>query len=454
MSDRIPAGTAPSAPRCPEAHLFDDGAGPALLNVDSGRIYPLQPHVAGALEQCLSTRDSERLRLMMTGLGFGGTARAAEPPPETVAVRTFSLAIAQKCNLGCTYCYAEQGSFGGDAKNMPAQTARDAVDRLLAGAASGQKIDLVFLGGEPLANRDTLMLVVEYATARASAAGIGVGFSLTTNATLLTASDIEFFERYGFSVTVSIDGIGPAHDRLRPFRSGRGSFDRVAERIRPLLSRASRGIRVTARVTVTPDNLCLADTLLGLADFGFDAIQFSPMLSSPSGRGKLDRGALDVMLQQMIECGRKFEEQIAEDRLLPFANVISTLRHIHGGGREAYPCGAGGSYMGVSADGDLYACHRFVGDERASMGNAETGVDPARQSAWLAARHVQQQLPCTGCWARNLCGGSCHYEAINAGREACDYIRGWLHYCLGAYVRLLKQRPSRLDELLGAPRPA
>lgn len=454
MSDRIPAGTLSSAPRCPDAHLFDDGAEPALLNVEHGRIYPLEPHVARALDLCMAARDSERLRLMMTGLGFGGAAHPVEPPPDAVAVRTFSLAVAQKCNLGCTYCYAQQGSFGGDAKNMPPQVARAAIDRLLAGAAAGQKIDLVFLGGEPLANRETLRMAVEYATARAAAAGIGVGFSLTTNATLLTAGDIDFFERYRFSVTVSIDGIGPTHDRLRPFRSGRGSFERVAQRIRPLIARKERGIRVTARVTVTPDNLCLAETLLGLADFGFDRIQFSPMLSSPSGRGAMDRGALGLMLAQMIDCGHKFEEQLSSGRLLPFANVISTLRTIHGGDREAYPCGAGGSYMGVSADGDLYACHRFVGDERASMGDARGGVDPAKQSAWLAARHVGQQPPCAGCWARNLCGGSCHYEAINAGREACDYIRGWLHYCLGAYVRLLRKRPARLEEIIGAPGPA
>jgi uncharacterized protein len=40
------------------------------------------------------------------------------------------------------------------------------------------------------------------------------------------------------------------------------------------------------------------------------------------------------------------------------------------------------------------------------------------------------------CWARYLCGGGCHHEVIARGRPACDYIRGWLHYCLGAYLRL------------------
>ena len=49
-------------------------------------------------------------------------------------MRALSLAIAQKCNLGCTYCYAQQGEFGGAAKNMELTEALRSVD-LLVGAA-------------------------------------------------------------------------------------------------------------------------------------------------------------------------------------------------------------------------------------------------------------------------------------------------------------------------------
>jgi uncharacterized protein len=98
--------------------------------------------------------------------------------------------------------------------------------------------------------------------------------------------------------------------------------------------------------------------------------------------------------------------------------------------------------MGVSAEGGLYACHRFVEDEDGAMGNVVGGVDRARQKEWLAARHVHFQEPCSGCWARYLCGGGCHHEVIKRGRPACDYIRGWLHYSLQAYIRLSEKRPD------------
>jgi uncharacterized protein len=76
------------------------------------------------------------------------------------------------------------------------------------------------------------------------------------------------------------------------------------------------------------------------------------------------------------------------------------------------------------------------------MGSLATGVDHARQATWLQARHVHVQQPCDSCWARYLCGGGCHHEVLANGRHACDFIRGWLHYCLQAYLRLSADRPD------------
>jgi len=90
----------------------------------------------------------------------------------------------------------------------------------------------------------------------------------------------------------------------------------------------------------------------------------------------------------------------------------------------------------VSAEGELAACHRCVGDADGAMGSLQEGIDARKRAAWLSERHVHRQEPCQRCWARYLCGGGCHHEVIARGRPACDYIRGWLHYCLGAYLRL------------------
>jgi len=210
--------------------------------------------------------------------------------------------------------------------------------------------------------------------------------------------------------------------------------------LRPLLARQRR-MQVSARVTVTPDNLDLRRTLDDFIAAGFHSVGFSPVLSAPGGRGELRSEDLVRMLESMIDCGRAFERRLSAGERYPFENMVNAMREIHRGTHRPYPCGAGAGYLGVSADGELAACHRFVGDGEGAMGTL-AAVDRDRQSRWLAERHVHRQAPCTECWARYLCGGGCHHEVIRRGRPACDYIRGWLHYCLTAYLRLSRQRPD------------
>jgi uncharacterized protein len=211
--------------------------------------------------------------------------------------------------------------------------------------------------------------------------------------------------------------------------------------LQPLLVRQRR-MQVSARVTVTPANLGLRRTLDLFIDQGFHSVGFSPMLSAPNGRGEMQASDLERMLGEMIDCGREFERQLVAGRRFPFANMVNLLREIHRGTHRPYPCGAGAGYLAVSADGELAACHRFVGDQEGAMGSLDGGIDRERRESWLAERHVHRQLPCQTCWARYLCGGGCHHEVIHRGRPACDYIRGWLHYGLEAYLRLSDACPN------------
>jgi uncharacterized protein len=438
-------------PRSARLHLFNSGAGHFALDVETGRIHRLPAEHASTLDATLRLGDTGRAELAALAFGIVTPTAKEVEAPKSVAVKAVSLAVAQKCNLGCTYCYAQQGTFGGEAGNMPPDVAKAAIDRLIQGAEPGEALTLAFMGGEPLVNRRTLHASTRYAAGAAAVRGIRIGFSMTTNATLLCDEDIELFEEYGFTLTVSLDGLHATHDRLRPYRSGNGSFDKVAKNVGALLSVDDRRYRVLARVTVTPKNLDLPEIMTGLLDMGFDGIMFSPMLSAPSGKDEMLAADLDRLLDQLIRCGESFREGLRQGRILPFSNVIKTLQRIHFYEREQYPCGAGGGYMGVSADGKLYACHRFVNDDDGLMGDVFGGVDRDRQSSWLDSRHLQKQSPCGSCWARYLCSGSCHYEAIKRGRPACDYIRGWLTYCLGLYTELLRAQPDALQKILTIP---
>jgi len=437
-------------PRAPTFHLFNSAAGDFALDVESGKISQLPPGHASLLDTTLRLGDLGRAELAALAFGVMSATVEEVEAPKSVPLKAVSLAVAQQCNLGCTYCYAQQGTFGGAAGNMPADVAKTAIDQLIQAAEPGETVTLALMGGEPLVNRTTLHAATRYAAGEAAARGIGIGFSMTTNATLLRDDDIALFDEFGFTLTISLDGLDETHDRLRPYRSGHDSFATVAKNVSALLAVDQRRYRVLARVTVTPKNLELPEIMTGLLDMGFDGIMFSPMLSAPSGKEEMLAADLDRLLDQLIRCGENFREVLRQGRILPFSNVITTLQRIHSYRREQYPCGAGGGYMGVSAEGGLYACHRFVNDEDGHMGDVFTGVNRDSQSRWLDSRHLQKQSPCGSCWARYLCSGSCHYEVIKRGRPACDYIRGWLTYCLALYTELLRTQPHTLEKILAS----
>lgn len=420
-------------------HVFEDGGKSFLFVADGSRVYQIDGAVAEALGR-LPPAEADT-RLVLAALGVPLLERVGDAVPDAMPPRSLSLAVVQKCNLGCTYCYAQEGDFGGEPERMSRQVALAAVDRLFDGVGPGERVNVAYMGGEPLINRALVRDVTEYASGRAAERGAAIGFSITTNGTLLTAEDGDFFESHGFAVTVSLDGVGEVHDRLRPFKGGRGSFASVRENVRPLLGRQGE-MQVSARVTVTPRNLRLRETLDELIGWGFYSVGFSPMLSSPAGRDEMAAAELADMLGQMIECGSEFERRLQAGEHYPFSNLAGALQEIHRGTHRPYPCGAGAGYFGVSADGGLWACHRFVNDAAGAMGNIADGVDKVRQRKWLESRHVHQQEPCRSCWARYLCGGACHHEVIHRGRPACDYIRGWLDYCLRAYARLSSTRPE------------
>ncbi len=438
-----------TGPKVPNVHLFSSENAKFLLDVEHGRILEVNEPMAKAIKVAMDFGDIERVGMMASAMGVLPKISTESEPPSTVPVRAFSLAIAQKCNLGCTYCYAEQGTFGGKAENMELEIAKASVDRLLSEVDAGGKIILAFMGGEPLFNRSTLHEVTKYAAEQSIKTNVGVGFTITTNATLIRPEDVALFQQYKFTVTVSLDGLGDTNDTLRPYISGKGSFKNVKEKLKLLVDTPDRKFMVLARVTVTPKNLGLPEIMKGLLEMGFDSIKFSPVLKSPTGKEEMQQADFDLLLQQMIACGEHFKEGLGQGKLYPVENIISTLKRIHNFQREQYPCGAGGGYMGVSAKGELYACHRFVNDDDGHMGNVETGVDPEKQSQWLKERSLSAQGACNTCWARYMCSGSCHHEVIKRGRPACDYIRGWLHYCLTLYVELASTQPEVLKGILG-----
>jgi len=175
-----------------------------LFVVDGSRLYDIDAGTLSEVREAMG-RDGLSVGVLLAELGVEAWPQIPAPPDDP-PVRALSLAVAQKCNLGCTYCYAEQGGFGESPKDMPISTSLDSVRLLLADATKGDRVSLAFMGGEPLRNRGVLQETTLFAASEAARRGVTIGFSVTTNGTLLTKEDADFFEDHGFAVTVSLDG--------------------------------------------------------------------------------------------------------------------------------------------------------------------------------------------------------------------------------------------------------
>jgi uncharacterized protein len=426
-----------------EARVFRSKVGSHLFVVDGSRVYDLPDEVVRDLERTLiAGEDDSPMRALLDELaGADGRRRIGLTAPEPPPLFSLSLNVAQTCNMSCGYCYADRGKFGGAARLMPFDVAAASVDRLIAQSAPGADLVLGFIGGEPLINRKLVHSITDYAAEKAHRSDRRMRFSITTNATLVEPQDARLFQDHGFHVAVSLDGDAAANDGLRRMRDGSGSYEEVIRGI-ALLQQGGRPRHLSARATVTPASRELVPILDHLIGLGFDSAGFAAVLTSPDPSLAFTKDDFGAFLEAMIACGRKAMKVLIDGQRYPFSNLETALREVHRGTHRPYPCGAGAGYLSVNAKGNLYACHRLLDDEAWQMGDVFSGTDDERRARHLARAHVDRMEPCRGCWARYLCGGGCYHEVARRGRIACDYIRGWLEFCLAAYAELSSHRPD------------
>ena len=92
---------------------------------------------------------------------------------EKPVVKSLCLNIAHDCNLRCKYCFASQGDYDTNKRElMSFDVAKRAIDLLIeSSAGKRQHCEVDFFGGEPLMNLGTVKAVTEYVRQREQETG-------------------------------------------------------------------------------------------------------------------------------------------------------------------------------------------------------------------------------------------------------------------------------------------
>jgi hypothetical protein len=116
-----------SRPRSRHARWQSLGDDSQLFVVNGSRLYRVGAEVIEQLDRAALSGDAS-VQDTLDGFGLLSPAEIDDTPLESPPIHALSLAVAQKCNLGCTYCYAGQGEFGGPSKRMTWEIAQRAVE--------------------------------------------------------------------------------------------------------------------------------------------------------------------------------------------------------------------------------------------------------------------------------------------------------------------------------------
>ena len=415
-------------------HVLDQTAYDLLSLLDG----PMAEHCPDEVAAKLPQYDRESLncawddlyQLQQQGLLFTDDTYidpdAAVLMQKDAPVKALCLHVSHDCNLRCKYCFASTGDFGtGHRMTMNVETAKKAIDFVIARSGKRHNIEVDFFGGEPLMAMDTVKATVDYARSLEKEHNKNFRFTITTNGILLDDETIDYINENMSNAVLSLDGRPEVNDNMRPTVNGKGSYDVILPKFQKLV--AGRGDKdYYLRGTFTRHNRDFAQDVIHIADQGFRNVSVEPVVGAAKYASTFKEEALPGLLEESENLARELLDR--DDINFFHFNVDLTqgpcvIKRMRG-------CGAGCEYVAITPDGDIYPCHQFVGKEEYKLGNVYDNTFDMDISRKFAGLNIYTRPDCKDCWARFYCSGGCSASNLEVNgdmmipnRFGCDMQR-------------------------------
>lgn len=359
-------------------------------------------------------------------------------------IEQVTLQVTQNCNFRCAYCgYTQQSDAQRchSDKRMSEETARKALLFVRDHSIDSKEVSIGFYGGEPLIEFELIQRLVAYC--EEIFRGKKHVYSITTNATLLTDSMLEFMGKYDFRLMVSLDGPRKINDKNRVFVNGEGTYQKVMERLNHIYRNYPDFFRRKLSVNMVLDPSNAFDEIIQIfpeeevmreivvrTSVVDDIYSSEPVEYSNTYRWQYQYQSFLGLLAQI---GRYPSEQVSPiiksqfeltldnvEKIVPRVGLSETLAP---GG----PCIPGKLRLFVTTDGDLLPCERVSEtSEVLKIGSLEKGLDIERIKALLNVGSLTPEA-CRNCWAFNGCSLCCKH----ADKQTCLDGAAKLKHCEG-----------------------
>ena len=255
-----------------------------------------------------------------------------------------SLAVTNRCNLKCIYCY---GSYGYRKEQDFTTDELKALFRYLKRIGTFQ----IFLtGGEPLLRKD-IAEIVSYLKS------LEFNMGMVTNG-LLIPSNIGILKKLNH-IIISLDGDKSANDANR----GKGTYSGIMKSVELL---RQNNIKFSFKAVFNKNNMCQLDYLLSVAEkYGTTLETIMPyentddksqFLSKEQKKALLDKILAYVKQKRPIEFSYLAHKMSNEVYFKYGENIV------FGKKSGSYPpCIAGQLYLFIDANGDVYPCNQLMG---------------------------------------------------------------------------------------------
>ena len=337
-------------------------------------------------------------------------------PKPYISIAYFILT--EQCNLACKYCFLGNGAkrdsmqpiFSG---KMSKKVAEQAV-RYFARQTGydkehfSDKKEIIFYGGEPLLNFETLTYVIEICkqSQRKGVLTSNLGFSVVTNGTLLTDEIIRYFIENNVVVSVSIDGADELSNSNRVDKLGKPVFNKLIGRI---AAAKSKGLDIGLSITLTETILDNIESLIHfLMFYDIHDVSFNILMKTDGFSIRTDYFKRATAF--IIDFYEKTQQSdVYEDR---FNRKLSAFIN-----SQVYfsDCAAtSGSQIVVTPSGDVGICHGCTGDGNYIIGNINDNQiiqENEEIVRWSQITPINHET-CLSCEALGICGGGCPVNAI------------------------------------------